>query len=467
MHSSACALSRRFATAFSTLCLLSAVCAQTDPAITSWKVNRTGLTGNSPVASIHATVSLIQADVTRVRYTATNAYINSNGVPSHPIGPWANNPNSTTSQNRLLRIPRAPVVQTGTRTATPLGPVGVLLNGVAIFNAKDGRSYNNLNVWNQNAYVVEGPSMDSAPGHPAPGGTYHYHMRPVLPSEQLCEDSHQHSPLIGFAFDGFPIYGAYGYSNSNGTGGVRHLQSGYRLRNITLRTTLPNGTILLPSQYGPPVSTTRPLGYYLEDFEYVLGYGDLDAFNGRFSITPEYPAGTYAYWATIDNQGAPAYPFLLGPQYYGVVATDNLNRTVTVPANAVDYSGGGAFCRGTGCGSLSLAFSGAPAVGSSFAANLYGSTSLASGFLLFGYVASAPYPLNLSSYGATGCQLYQSADVLLPLAFSAGSATSTLSFPAIPALAGLIAYVQGAAFEPAANPLGLSTSRGSQLILRP
>ena len=44
-------------------------------------------------------------------------------------------------------------------------------------------------------------------------------------------DSTQHSPLIGFAYDGFPIYGAYGYKNTDGTGGVARIKSGYSLKN--------------------------------------------------------------------------------------------------------------------------------------------------------------------------------------------------------------------------------------------
>jgi hypothetical protein len=134
-------------------------------------------------------------------------------------------------------------------------------------------------------------------------------------SAQLCESPAQHSPLLGFAFDGFPVYGAYGFANANGSGGVRRIVSGYQLRSITTRTTLPNGTQLPPNQYGPAVSTQYPLGYYLEDFEYVTGLGDLDTYNGRVAVTPEYPAGTYCYWTTMDAAGNTAYPYVVGPSY--------------------------------------------------------------------------------------------------------------------------------------------------------
>ena len=96
-------------------------------------------------------------------------------------------------------------------------------------------------------------------------------------------DSTKHGPLIGFSFDGFPIYGAYGWAT--GTTNVALMRPSYRLRNITERTTLANGTVLAAAQHGPSL-TQQALGSYAEDFEYVAGSGDLDEHNGRFCITP-------------------------------------------------------------------------------------------------------------------------------------------------------------------------------------
>ena len=95
------------------------------------------------------------------------------------------------------------------------------------------------------------------------------------------------------------------------------------MRNINNRSTLPDGTVLGASDYGPAISTQYPLGYYIEDFEFVKGSGDLDEHNGRFCITPEYPNGIYAYFVTLDSTGTPAYPYTLGLTYYGSVPTGN------------------------------------------------------------------------------------------------------------------------------------------------
>jgi hypothetical protein len=67
--------------------------------------------------------------------------------------------------------------------------------------------------------------------------------------------------------------------------------------------------------------------------------GDLDQYNGRFVVTPEYPNGTYAYFTTIDAAGAAVYPYIIGPQYYGIVSADNLpGGTITVPGDVVTYT---------------------------------------------------------------------------------------------------------------------------------
>jgi hypothetical protein len=70
------------------------------------------------------------------------------------------------------------------------------------------------------------------------------------------------------------------------------------------------------------VSTTYPLGYFREDYGYVAPTPStpdyLDEHNGRFCVTPEYPGGTYAYFCTVDANWNSAYPYAVGPTFYGV-----------------------------------------------------------------------------------------------------------------------------------------------------
>jgi len=139
--------------------------------------------------------------------------------------------------------------------------------------------------------------------------------------------------LIGFAFDGFPVYGAYGYANTDGTGGLKLIMSSYQKRNISTRTTYADGSTVTA---GPNVSAAYPLGWYREDYEFIANSGDLDEHNGRFCVTPEYPNGTYAYFATVDENWNSAYPYMVGPEYYGVT---NGGSTNSVSESTTDYTG--------------------------------------------------------------------------------------------------------------------------------
>ena len=193
--------------------------------------------------------------------------------------------------------------------------------------------------WNRDAIPAEMAGFDCSKGHPAMGN-YHHHQNPsafnldkVILSN-ICNlyaanglysiDSTSHSPLIGFAYDGFPIYGAYSYTNTNGTGGIKRMKSGYTLRNMVTRSTSPTGG---PVSLGPAVNATYFLGYFREDYEFTASTASdvLDEHNGRFCVTPEYPNGTYAYFATVDSNWNSAYPYAVGPTFYGTYA----NRKVS------------------------------------------------------------------------------------------------------------------------------------------
>ena len=338
-----------------------AVFAQTNPAITSWLINTTGIKGRhyeatSPINSIPF-VDTVLANVQTVQYNTTYAYVSATGIPAYITGPFGDGNNfEATAQNKIFRIPLAPVQGSGT-VATTGGNIGVFINGVALFDYRDGVSWKNSTSslcggpimppctgdgkWNRDAVVGERLGFDCAKGHPAMGN-YHHHQNPsafgldlnvisnvctTYPSDGLYAiNPNVHSPLLGFAYDGFPIYGAYAYTNINGTGGIVRMKSGYQLRNITTRTVWADGTDVLD---GPAVSTTYPLGYFREDYEFASHLNDpsyLDSHNGRFCITPEYPTGIYCYFATVDANYNSAYPYVVGPTFYG-------NRTVSVVAN--------------------------------------------------------------------------------------------------------------------------------------
>jgi hypothetical protein len=324
------------------ICLtaMTASIAQINPLITSWKLNTTGATGYLGYTS----------NVKQVLYSTTSVYIKTNDLADYiPVNAgsgtgqvdwWPNNPWFPDSMGYTFRFRLNPTQNIGTPKKPPYGHIGVWVNGVSIYNPLDAKSYNNDTTWFQNAFYWEhllAETFDSCWGHPNQSHEYHTHQSPSCVYDQT--DSLNHSPIIGFAFDGFPVYGCYAYTNTNGTGAIKRMKSSYRMRNMTDRTTLPDGTILSPALYGPSFATV-PLGGYQEDFEYVPGLGDLDDHNGRFCITPEYPLGIYAYFVTLDSALTPVYPYAIGQTFYGnIIQTDgnmgpnsgfvNITETVT------------------------------------------------------------------------------------------------------------------------------------------
>ncbi len=123
--------------------------------------------------------------------------------------------------------------------------------------------------------------------------------------------------IIGFAMDGYPIYDAYIIQkDSEETSVIMH--SSYQLKNIKRRNSIEGG---IKKKTGPKVSKKFPLGFFESDYEYIPHSGEnyTDEHNGKFCITPEYPLGTYCYFATVDSNNSPSYPFFVGPNFYGKV----------------------------------------------------------------------------------------------------------------------------------------------------
>ena len=227
-------------------------------------------------------------------------------------------------------------------------------------------------VWLRDAYFGEIETFDSCLAHQPGQGMHHNHVQPVCLRFALADNVEiagtgrtgsvyrekaapwTHSPILGWSLDGYPIYGPYGYSDpNNSTSPVKRMQSGYRLRTMTARTSLPDWALgyhpnipqMLPaSQQGPPVNERFPLGRYVEDNEFVAGAGDLDQFNGRTTVTPDFPNGTYAYFVTLKADGTPAFPYIQGLQYNGTTRTQaGPPGMVVIPSDALDYFNNGSF----------------------------------------------------------------------------------------------------------------------------
>ena len=345
---------------------------QTNPAITSWLQNTTAFGSYYTPGNSTPIAMTVLSNCQQVRYNTTDVYINATGIPSYPTGIFTGdgNTNLAGNQNAIYKLPLNPTQNTGTPTATSGGNNGIFINGVSLFDYRDGVAYSAsatngicggppgnpacpggmgaTQAWNRDAIPAERLGFDCAKGHPA-GTNYHHHQNPSAfkydattsnTYSSICSlyDSEGlyvinptvHSPLIGFAYDGFPIYGAYAYTNVNGTGAIARMKSSYQLKSQTTRTNGPTVGQTIGSQ-------TFFNGYFKEDYEYVAHPTDptyLDEHNGRICVTPEYPAGIYCYFATVNANNSSVYPYIIGPTFYG---NKTGAKVTTVPTSLTTF----------------------------------------------------------------------------------------------------------------------------------
>lgn len=336
-----------------TLSLFSFIALAQEPILDEWILNTTGKTAsywenvtagpNAPEEFEYNTTTDL-ADVLSVCYTTDNVWIESEGM-TNDMGKFTN-PGTPSAQGFVFEFPRNPSAGSGTEEAPETGAIGVLTNGIAIFGLGDGTSYSKSSnenspqgddLWVGEAYYTEGFTLDTAfAAHPQTSGIYHTHATPF----RLYDDpGTDHSPIVGYANDGFPIYGPFGYSTAeNNTSSITRMTSSYSLRNFTngKRTTLPDGSISMPS--GPDVTTNGDfdLGIFIQDYEYIQGAGTLDKYNGRYCVTPEYPNGTYAYFVTVDVTGTPQFPYYIGTTYYGTPVDENNLGNASKPSSGTE-----------------------------------------------------------------------------------------------------------------------------------
>ncbi len=217
--------------------------------------------------------------------------IRANGLPDHAPGQFPNrgNPNVIEAQSYNYRVPLQPK-ENATFTRLAMHPFGVALNGV-VFDpgAAEWWQMDPRSGWTLDP--ISGSQklgIDRHNAHVQPSGAYHYHAMPTGLVERLTGGKAKVAQ-VGWAADGFPIYGPWDYSEAKNTNSVvKRMKSSYKLR-AGERASGPGGKFD---------------GSYVEDFEFVKGAGDLDEANGRFGVTPEFPQGTYHYVLTDD------FPFI-------------------------------------------------------------------------------------------------------------------------------------------------------------
>ena len=210
--------------------------------------------------------------------------ITANGLPDHQPGQFPNrgNPNTISSQNYHYTVPANPKIA-ATPTPLRMQSFGIAVNGVP-FDPNAAEWYDDAREWQ---YEPLGGAInlgvDKHNAHVQPTGAYHYHALPTGLIIKLTQ-SKPALVLIGWAADGFPIYGPWGHDKAaDASSPLRKLQSSYQLKKGSRPKGAPNG------KYD---------GSFVADYEYVAASGDLDECNGRFGPTPDFPEGIDHYYIT-------------------------------------------------------------------------------------------------------------------------------------------------------------------------
>jgi hypothetical protein len=313
----------------------------------------TNLTDASALTSLasHAykANSFLSTDGVNISFDANAVYVSSRALVNHVIDVEVNSIGHTqiTEQDLYFSIPR-----TITASPSPMSSkgVGVLVNGLPLYNVTSTNTWNNENEWHYNNFIDEDHS-GLAYGHIDDQGVMHYYaIDPIIvglvdgvieEDGVLKWDPTVHSPIVGWAFDGLPIYGPYGHREYNSSGvavddSITNIKSPFRLRQGT-RTTGPAGAYT---------------GVFVEDYDVdaaqINRAGYTNLYNARYGTTPDSPSTPiWFYVATIDDSGKPMFPYAVGggvkshtgsnvvwgATYLGTALEPTLNPLGTSPIN--------------------------------------------------------------------------------------------------------------------------------------
>ncbi|MCM2678508.1 sulfatase-like hydrolase/transferase [Echinimonas agarilytica] len=241
---------------------------------------------------------LFQGDLS-IAVVGNKCVFDTNAIPNHDFNDGdAGFPNQVSAQSDQFQVTTAPSFAAAPTELSLQIDNALLLNGVKVdllaagcFGIGNGKvGCNDMSTpWRYDPmHPVNGFRVDTHNAHAQPDGTYHYHG---TPNAFYHQTDVVESPVIGFAADGFPIFGPF---YTDGEGVVRKAVPSYRLKSGNR-----------------PMDDESPGGGYdgsfLDDYEYVQGLGDLDVCNGMtvndhygYYITDDYPYVLACFQGTPD-----------------------------------------------------------------------------------------------------------------------------------------------------------------------
>lgn len=248
-------------------------------------------------------------------------------------------PTAQTSTHSFTLTPAPETSSNGCFTS--LSVIGRTVNGVSMYNWADGMSYLSQGVWKNLAAEFEYYDVDPCLGHAAFGDYHHHFYSPCL-AEVLGDTGTAHSPLYGFASDGYPVYGPWqssgvlakscwktrDYSASTSTTGC---VGGGRTCRMVNEFDYTQGTTTSSVSSGPSFSAslqtlsgntiTARNGIYYEDYFYnsscyAQGGEYLNGYNGH-----SHDNYGFHYHFTVDSTMTATFPYAIGPKFYGCVSS--------------------------------------------------------------------------------------------------------------------------------------------------
>ncbi len=235
-----------------------------------------------------------------VSVSDSKCFFHTNAIPNHHFNDGERAfPNNVSAQDDTYQVSKNPQPAA---TATPLSLLtdnAILLNGVKVdllaagcFNVGNGKiGCNSMSTpWRYDPmHKPNGFEVDTHNAHAQPDGTYHYHGTPN--AFYANQPAVQASPVVGFAADGYPIFGPYIEQNNL----VKKVNPSFRLKAGSR-----------PTGAGQPGGTYD--GQFRDDYEYVPGLGDLDECNGMtyqgvygYYITDGFPYILNCFKGTVDS----------------------------------------------------------------------------------------------------------------------------------------------------------------------
>lgn len=286
--------------------------------------SKTEVWANSKEAGLNFKLdSFVTVNGLNVTYDNSNIYIAGRNITNHTVDVETNAVGfgPIEEQDVSYNIPNINLsVAASSPTTMPDYAVAVMVNGIALYTPKSTKTWNDAGEWHYNNGTIDSYNELSTYSHSTVGGLFHYHA--VTPevvglTDGVIEedgalkwDSNAHSPIIGWAFDGLPIYGPYGYreyNNSNqpvNTDDIVNIKSPFRLRQ-GIRNSGPGGAYT---------------GMFVEDYEVdstkISQPGYTNQFNLRYGTTPDSPSTPiWFYVATMNDNGEPMFPYAVGGGY--------------------------------------------------------------------------------------------------------------------------------------------------------